>query len=79
MGGGPGGTLAWYEVRFLLDPAGAARRRAGSAASLLRCWLCPVHPPWPPLRKGGKAIARSRHNPMTRNKNTRLESAIRAR
>src|SRR5208337_3543768 len=34
----------------------------------------PASPPLPPLRKGGKGIARSRRHSIARNKNTRLET-----
>src|SRR5271157_2641447 len=36
----------------------------------------PHHPPLPPLRKGGKGIARSRRHSIARNKNTRLEIVL---
>src|SRR5208283_5384079 len=39
----------------------------------------PHHPPLPPLRKGGKGIARSRRHSIARNKNTRLETVPPAR
>ena len=39
----------------------------------------PASPPLPPLRKGGKGIARSRRRSIARNKNTRLETVPPAR
>src|SRR5271157_5529904 len=39
----------------------------------------PASPPLPPLRKGGKGIARSRRHSIPRNKNTRLETVPPAR
>jgi len=35
---------------------------------------CPAHPPWPPLRKGGKGLGRSHCRSIARNNNARLET-----
>src|SRR5271166_1829383 len=71
-------------------PAQAITEFSEGLLTRLAASLCPVakdgkaihdvrdihpHPPWPPLRKGGKELARPRRLSIARNKNTRLPTA----
>ncbi len=70
-GGGPGTTSHKVFPRSLpLSPFASLSRGENNRFRFPRL---PHHPPCPPLRKGGKGIARWRRHSIARNKNTRLE------
>jgi hypothetical protein len=70
-GGGPGTTShKVFPCSLPLSPFASLSR---GEKNRLRFPRLSHHPPCPPLRKGGKGIARSRRHSIARNKNTRLE------
>src|SRR5271157_3127205 len=76
-GGGPGTTS--HKVFPCSLPLSRFASLSRGEKNRFRFPRLPHHPPCPPLRKGGKGIARSQPHSIARNKNTRLETVPPAR
>ncbi len=70
-GGGPGTTS--HKVFPMLSPSQSFRIPLARREEPFSLSKAPASPPLPPLRKGGKGIARSRRHSIQRNRNACLE------